>query len=507
MFDYIVVQAGGKGSRLKKLTQNKPKALVSINNLPMIFHLFKRFPDKKFVIIGDYKYDVLEKYLKAFAKVDYKLVCGTGHIGTCAGLGEALENVPADKPFMLIWSDLVLGDGFVEPTENKNYVGLSQEFPCRWRYHDRKFEEISSSDEGVAGLFIFKNKSILADTPIEGEFVRYLSTKNIDFDSFVLPKTQEYGLFDIVNNLDKPKCRPFNSILVKDGKLIKTPLDKQGFDLAKHEVNWYRFINEKASEKINIPKIYNYEPLIMDFIGDGTHLYKTDYLSREQKIEVLKSIVDSLDKIHKLGSTEADYESFVDAYLIKTMKRLEKVKDLVPFAKDEFVIVNSKKCHNIFYCLKEISKDVFDFFPDKFCAIHGDCTFSNMMLDKNFKPILIDPRGYFGKVEIFGDEAYDWAKVYYSVVGNYDQFNLGKFDLKINENDVTLSIESNGYEDLEYVLLELLKGKVFRKQLLLYHMIIWYSLTTYAWNDYDSICGAFYKGCEVLEEYLEEKNK
>ena len=81
--DYVIVQAGGKGSRMEALTRNKPKALVPVNNLPMIFHLFRKFQNKKFVIIGDYKYDVLEKYLKEFADVEYKTVCGTGFIGTC----------------------------------------------------------------------------------------------------------------------------------------------------------------------------------------------------------------------------------------------------------------------------------------------------------------------------------------------------------------------------------------------------------------------------------------
>ncbi len=64
---YVVVQAGGKGSRMERLTRNKPKALVPVNNLPMIFHLFKKFSDKKFIIIGDYKFDVLKKYLYTFA--------------------------------------------------------------------------------------------------------------------------------------------------------------------------------------------------------------------------------------------------------------------------------------------------------------------------------------------------------------------------------------------------------------------------------------------------------
>ena len=59
-FEYIIVQAGGKGTRMEYLTENKPKCLVSVNKLPMLFHLFKKYSDKKFIIIGDYKYDVLQ---------------------------------------------------------------------------------------------------------------------------------------------------------------------------------------------------------------------------------------------------------------------------------------------------------------------------------------------------------------------------------------------------------------------------------------------------------------
>ena len=57
----IIIQAGGRGSRLEGLTYNKPKCLVAINNFPIIFHLFKKFPDCEFSIIADYKIEVLEK--------------------------------------------------------------------------------------------------------------------------------------------------------------------------------------------------------------------------------------------------------------------------------------------------------------------------------------------------------------------------------------------------------------------------------------------------------------
>src|ERR1700761_9402625 len=83
--DYIVIQAGGKGTRLEHLTTNKPKALVPVENLPMIFHLFRRFPSKRFVVIADYHREVLREYLAAFADVTYQVVDAAGS-GTCAGV-------------------------------------------------------------------------------------------------------------------------------------------------------------------------------------------------------------------------------------------------------------------------------------------------------------------------------------------------------------------------------------------------------------------------------------
>jgi hypothetical protein len=99
------------------------------------------------------------------------------------------------------------------------------------------------------------------------------------------------------------------------------------------------------------------------------------------------------------------------------------------------------------------------------------------------------------------------VKLYYSVVGNYDQFNLRRFRLDIRDEDVGLEIDSNGWEDMEDCFFELLKGQVTVYQMKLLHAIIYLSLTTYAWEDYDSICGAFYKGLLLLEEAMEMSDK
>lgn len=39
----IIVRIGGKGTRLGYLTINKPKALTPAENLPMLFHLFRKY--------------------------------------------------------------------------------------------------------------------------------------------------------------------------------------------------------------------------------------------------------------------------------------------------------------------------------------------------------------------------------------------------------------------------------------------------------------------------------
>lgn len=215
-------------------------------------------------------------------------------------------------------------------------------------------------------------------------------------------------------------------------------------------------------------------------------------------------MISCLNKIHELEHSEVDEQSYYEAYIGKTFKRLEKVYDLVPFAHDKYITINNQKCLNVFFYKKELENEIIKFMPQKFELIHGDCTFSNMMLREDGSPVMIDPRGYFGTTELLGDPAYDWVKLYYSIVGNYDQFNLKRFTLKIEKDCVDLEIESNNWEDMEEDFFKLLEGKVSKYQMKLLHAIIYLSLTTYAWQDYDSICGAFYKGLLLLNEAIKE---
>lgn len=497
--EYIIVQAGGKGTRLEYLTKNKPKCLVPINNLPMLFYLFEKFPNKKFIIIGDYHYDVLNEYLQTFAEVEYLLVRSTGKQGTLAGIKDALHFIPSNSSFLLLWSDLILSESLEIPNSGQ-YIGLSKDFRCRWKYENGKFKEEPSFEYGVAGLFLFENKKSLKDIPIQGEFVRWLKTQNIQFEELPMYKSKEYGLLSEYKKLEPQKCRPFNKLIIKENTIIKKAITKQGEEIAFKELEWYKFL-QRNSNFNQVPTIYSFNPFEMQKIN-GQNVYECKSLSFVQKRKILKDLIETLKELHTIGTVETDYFSVKETYFNKTVNRLNKIRDLVPFANQEYITVNNRKCRNIFFYRKNLEGTIQSLNIKQFQFIHGDCTFSNIMLDQNMQPILIDPRGYFGNVKLYGDPDYDWAKLYYSLVGNYDQFNLKRFKLNIEEQGVTIQVDSNEWEELEDVFFELLRDQTTKQKIKLLHALIWLSLTTYAWEDYDSICGAFYLGLYYLEEVL-----
>jgi thiamine kinase-like enzyme len=232
----------------------------------------------------------------------------------------------------------------------------------------------------------------------------------------------------------------------------------------------------------------------------GKNIYEYENLPHDAKRQILRKLTDALKNLHALERVPADAFSIREAYYGKTMNRLAKIRDMSPFADRKTITVNGRECRNVYFHKRELERSLDGLRPETFAFIHGDCTFSNLMLKDDTEPIFIDPRGYFGYTEMYGDPNYDWAKLYYSVVGNYDRFNLKDFRLTIGENGIELNISSNGWEGLEGEFFALTGAD--ERTIKLLHAVIWLSLTTYAWQDYDSVCGAFYNGLYYLEEVL-----
>jgi len=485
--DYIVIQAGGLGTRLGYLTHNKPKCLVVVNNRPILFHAFERFPDAHFIIIGDYQYPVLERYLNTFAKVDYKLIHAFEK-GNAAGIDVALEHVPERTAFLLMWSDIILSKNLdFNHLPDGEYIGLTSKFQCSWCLENGILIKKPQGELGVAGVFVFNDKSILKGFPSEGSFMSWILENDINMKPF-----------DIDNGVNR--CRPYNSLELSDGKVIKTALTAEGQKLLIREIDYYQKMHEFGFPYI--PEIYSYNPLTMSRIY-GKNIFEAA-LDDNGKRNTISRLVDALKLMHSYGSYCADKSSLYIEYYEKTMARLDSIKEVIPFARDRYIIINGKRCSNVLLIKSEFFKIVERrLLCEEFVPIHGDATLTNTMMDNENRIYFIDARGYFGKNEVFGDAYYDWTKLYYSICGNFDNFNVKKFELEITGKEAHYEIHSSGWEHLTTYLLSLIPNCNLEK-IRIIHAIIWLSLASHCYEDYDSLCTAFYKGIYLWRESLDE---
>lgn len=496
----IIIQAGGKGSRLGTLTFNKPKSIVAVNNLPIIFHLFKKYPDSKFIIIGDYKYEVLKRYLHSFAKnYNYELVKSVG-TGNVCGIKQALDYINDDEKFMLIWSDLILSDDFsIDNLTNDNYIGILEDSVCSWSFVNGKLEKTPSDGNGVAGLFIFRDKQDFSTLPETGSFTTWLRESGIILSPLMLKNCIEVGTLDAIKKLNAAdnRCRPYNKMEFTDDKVIKTGLTEEGKKLIDREIVWYEKMVEYGFT--SIPKIYKLNPLTMEKII-GTNIFQAN-LNAKQKEETLSNLIKSVKQMHNFETIPSDKDDLKTEYYTKTIDRLESIRDSIPFSDAEYIIINGKKCKNILFFKDSYQNAVEEkLCYTKFVPIHGDCTLTNTLVDENNQIYFIDARGYFGSKKIFGDIRYDWAKLYYSINGNFDQFNVKNFDFNILEDRITYKIYSNEWEELTEKLLGAANCDV--DEIKFIHSIIWLSLASHCWEDYDSMCLAFYNGTYLINEHI-----
>jgi hypothetical protein len=139
-----------------------------------------------------------------------------------------------------------------------------------------------------------------------------------------------------------------------------------------------------------------------------------------------------------------DYKSLVKSMYVDKTERYfkelsENFKEFGDICSHECLTINGKRCLNFVYVWddikKIIEKELLDL--DKLQIIHGDMCFSNILCGINTKTDtcllkFVDPRGSFGRVGIFGDPQYDYAKLYHSFNGCYEYIIFDKFKLSMN---------------------------------------------------------------------------
>ena len=81
----VVILCGGKGTRLKEETELKPKSMIEIGGMPILWHIMKTFSHygfNEFILCLGYKGEVIKEYFYSyeFLSNDFTIELGTKNI-------------------------------------------------------------------------------------------------------------------------------------------------------------------------------------------------------------------------------------------------------------------------------------------------------------------------------------------------------------------------------------------------------------------------------------------
>ena len=103
-----IILCGGKGLRLRPLTNDVPKPLINIDNKPILSHVIKHLRKhgiNKFLIATGYQSNKIKKFMEeTYTDLDYKLV-DSGDTGILARVKDCIKNINSD--FLLCYGDTI----------------------------------------------------------------------------------------------------------------------------------------------------------------------------------------------------------------------------------------------------------------------------------------------------------------------------------------------------------------------------------------------------------------
>ena len=104
----VVILAGGFGTRLSEETDQIPKPMVKIGDLPILHHImnfYSGYGHKDFVVALGYKAEVIKEYFSAYANKDWSInLVETGLETSTGGRIKILEDL-LNEEFMLTYGD------------------------------------------------------------------------------------------------------------------------------------------------------------------------------------------------------------------------------------------------------------------------------------------------------------------------------------------------------------------------------------------------------------------
>jgi hypothetical protein len=511
-----------------------PKYLVNIDNNTGLYHIinyWEKYCKKIYLVIHSKFHSITTFYINSILP-DFahkiEIIHYNSYDGTAFTLYNILNNQLKDKiinDLCITWCDIFPKDPLQIPFINKNSNNIfvfTNNCYCRYYLNDEnKIINSPENNGNIVGIYYFQNYKpfTLSDNLYNQDMVEFLD-KIGDIYNYKINSIIDYGdehkLNTIFQKVNKKlfHCRYFNNIVItEDNKLLKTAIEKKGKIIINHEKQWYlhmkKYMEKKGDINIDfIPKIYEmYESgFLMEYKEDTIPLYQ--YFNKYGFSKpILLKVFDKIKTLHALSEITIEKEFFFENLKIETFDKVVQRKNNIQPLLDyfgEIKNVNKIKIQSFETIINKCSQIIYDYYQQyienidkneimmdnyKYNIIHGDCQFSNILINENNNNILlIDPRGYFGNSSIYGLKEYDYAKILYSLYG-FDNFNADSFIVDLIDSE---NIEMTIKTFLEHR--EIITNPFFENVHIAFMIIIWLSLADYIKNDIWKCLGSYYYG-------------
>jgi len=125
-----LILAGGRGKRLRPLTDKIPKSLIPINKKPLIQHTInylKKFGINEIIICSGYKSKQIQDFLKKKknfgCKIEYSVE--KNPLGTAGAIKNAIKNL-SDESFLVINGDIITNIDLKKILKKPNTIAANE---------------------------------------------------------------------------------------------------------------------------------------------------------------------------------------------------------------------------------------------------------------------------------------------------------------------------------------------------------------------------------------------
>ena len=190
----LLILASGRGSRLNKLTSDKPKCLVVIRSKTMLGRISKNFTKfNETIIVTGYKSKMINKKFPKIKKIINKKFMTTNMVHS---LFCAKKYIKDD--IIISYSDIVFDDKIIDKMIKFNYshIPLNKEWLSLWK---KRMDEKKINDD-AENLLTKKNKVISI-----GDKIKNMRPK-LQFMGLIKLKYKDFiKLYKYFKNLNNPK--------------------------------------------------------------------------------------------------------------------------------------------------------------------------------------------------------------------------------------------------------------------------------------------------------------